>query len=472
MGVLEGKNEEKPESVQTKKTSSVDMTEGFIPKLLLFFCVPLILGNLFQVLYNTVDTMVVGRFVGKAALAAVGSTAQIINIAVFTFNGISIGAGVVIGQYFGAHDLKRLHIAVETTMAVTFAASIVFSAAGVIFTPLMLELIATPEDVMEAATIYLQIYFAGISGLLIYNMGSGILRAVGDSTRPLMFLIISSFMNIGLDLLFVVVFHMGIAGAAIATIVSQFVSAAMVLILLSRTSDIYKLTWKDLRINLPVLKSILAVGLPAGFQSMITAFSNSFVQAYINSFGSAVMAGWGCYNKLDQVVMLPLQSMGHATTTFVSQNIGAGKTKRANQGTLAAIAIIVTFNFCCGVMFMFFAKPAIEIFTSDQSVIESGVMFLRTLSMFFWINGINHSLAGSMRGRGDARGPMVIMLICFVALRQTYLFVLTRFITDDPALIGLGYPVGWASCCVVEIVYYWMRYVRNSREIRQQTAGV
>ncbi len=367
------------------KSTAVDMTEGFIPKQLLYFCVPLILGNFFQVLYNTVDTMVVGNFVGKEALAAVGSTNPIINIAVFCFNGISVGAGVVIGQYFGAKELKKLHISVETTMAMTFIASIFFTIAGVLLTPLMLELISTPEDVMPAASIYLKIYFAGISGLLIYNMGSGILRAVGDSKRPLYFLILSSFLNIGLDLLFVLVFGMGIAGASIATIISQFISAILVLVLLSRSEDIYKLTWRDMKIDPMTLKKILAIGLPAGIQSMITAFSNSFVQAYINSYGSVVMAGWSCYNKFDQMVMLPQQSMSHAATTFVSQNIGANKPERADKGTVVAVSMMAIFNLVCGMLMIIAARPLVELFTNETEVIESGIHFVRTIALFFWI---------------------------------------------------------------------------------------
>ena len=446
------------------KSTAVDMTEGFIPRQLLYFCVPLILGNFFQVLYNTVDTMVVGNFVGKEALAAVGSTNPIINIAVFCFNGISVGAGVVIGQYFGAKELKKLHISVETTMAMTFIASIFFTIAGVWLTPLMLELISTPEDVMPAASIYLKIYFAGISGLLVYNMGSGILRAVGDSKRPLYFLILSSFLNIGLDLLFVLVFGMGIAGASIATIISQFISAILVLILLSRSEDIYKLTWRDLGIDPLTLKKILAIGLPAGIQSMITAFSNSFVQAYINSYGSVVMAGWSCYNKLDQMIMLPQQSMSHATTTFVSQNIGANKVERADKGTVVAVSMMAIFNLACGVLMIIFARPLVELFTNETEVIESGIHFVRAIALFFWFNGINHSLAGSMRGRGDSKGPMLIMIICFVAVRQIYLFIVTRIVTGNPMVIGLGYPVGWASCCIVELIYYRARFIKARHE--------
>ncbi len=442
------------------ESTAVDMTEGFIPKQLLYFCVPLILGNFFQVLYNTADAMVVGNFVGKEALAAVGSTNPIINIAVFCFNGISVGAGVVIGQYFGAKKLDKLHISVETTMAMTFVASIFFTIAGVLLTPTMLRLISTPDDVMQAATVYLQIYFAGISGLLVYNMGSGILRAVGDSTRPLYFLIFSSFLNIALDLLFVIVFGMGIAGASIATIIAQFISAGLVLVLLSRSRDIYRLTWRDLSIDRSTLRQILEIGLPAGIQSMITAFSNSFVQAYINSYGSAVMAGWGCYNKLDQMIMLPQQSMSHATTTFVSQNIGASKKKRADHGTVVAVSMMAGFNLVCGIVMIIFARPLIELFTSDADVIESGVSFVRVIAFFFWFNGINHSLAGSMRGRGDSKGPMLIMIICFVCVRQVYLFIISHTPAASPELVGLGYPVGWMSCCIVELVYYKVKHLK------------
>ncbi len=447
-----------------KKSTAVDMTEGFIPKQLLYFCVPLILGNFFQVLYNTADAMVVGNFIGKEALAAVGSTNPIINIAVFCFNGISVGAGVVIGQYFGAKKLDKLHTSVETTMTMTFIASVFFTIAGVMLTPTMLRLISTPDDVMQAATTYLQIYFAGISGLLVYNMGSGILRAVGDSKRPLYFLILSSFLNIALDLLFVIVFGMGIAGASIATIIAQFISAGLVLLLLSRSDDIYRLTWRDLGIDRPTLKKILEIGLPAGLQSMITAFSNSFVQAYINSYGSAVMAGWGCYNKLDQMIMLPQQSMSHATTTFVSQNIGANKQKRADRGTFVAVSMMAVFNFVCGIIMIIFARPLVELFTSDADVIASGISFVRTIALFFWFNGINHSLAGSMRGRGDSKGPMLIMIICFVFVRQVYLFVISHVTAGSPELVGLGYPVGWMSCCIVELVYFKLKHLRAPRE--------
>ena len=261
------------------------MTEGSIASHLIGFSIPLLLGNVFQMLYNTVDSVVVGNFVGKQALAAISSTTMIVNIMIFFFNGFSIGGGVVISRYFGAKKMEDLHRAVETTIAVTILFGIFFTFAGIFMVPAMLGLMSTPDDVFPEAKVYLEIYFSGALGLLIYNMGSGILRAVGDTKRPLYFLIFTSILNTVLDLVFVIVFRTGIAGAAFATILSQFLSAFLVLMLLWRTDDIYKLTWYDLRIDLSILKNILEIGLPAGLQSMITSVSNVFVQSYINGFG-------------------------------------------------------------------------------------------------------------------------------------------------------------------------------------------
>ena len=443
--------------VQHKTGGTRDMTRGPILKQLLLFAVPLLFGNIFQMLYNTVDSIVVGNFVGKEALAAVGSTTMIINMLVFFFNGFSVGAGVVIGQRFGAKEEKELHTAVETTMALTFVFCVLFTIIGMSYVRPMLYLMATPEDVFDNAASYLNIYFAGISGLLIYNMGSGILRAVGNTTLPLMFLVLTSILNIILDLFFVISLHMGIEGVAYATILSQFLSAALTLLLLSRTKEIYRLVWRDLRIDKTVTKLIFAVALPAGIQSVITAFSNTFVQAYINYFGSSCMAGWSCYNKLDQIVFLTTQSIAMAATSFVSQNIGAKQEERANRGTMVSLALAVSTIVVVGGTLVLNARQAVRLFTQDESVIAFGVMFIRTNTMFVMFNGVNHVLAGALRGRGDSRGPMYIMLMGFVVLRQIYLFVLTRFISNTPRPVGFSYPVGWMLTMVMELTYYMYR---------------
>ncbi len=435
-----------------------DMTSGSIIKQIILFSLPLMLGNVFQMLYNTVDSVVVGNYVGKEALAAVGSTTMIVNMLVFFFNGFSVGAGVVIAQRFGARDMDRLHTAIETTMAMTFLLCAAFTAIGIFCVRPMLRFMNTPDDVFEGAVSYLTIYFLGISGLLIYNIGSGILRAVGDTTRPLLFLILTSLLNIALDLLFVLGFHMGIEGVAYATILSQLVSAVLTLRLLTVTKEIYKLTWQDLRIDGAVLKRIFAVGLPAGIQSVITAFSNIFVQSYINFFGSSCMAGWSCYNKLDGFIMLPMQSTAMAATTFVSQNIGAKQYDRANRGTRDSILLAVGITGLIAVVLVVFAEPAIGLFSKDASVIEYGVLFMRANTLFLIANAVNHTLAGALRGRGDSRGPMLIMIGCFVVIRQIYLFTVTHFIANTPLLVGLGYPVGWCCCCVIEVSYYYIKW--------------
>ncbi len=447
-----------------KKTTAMDMTQGSIAKLLILFAIPLLLGNLFQQLYNTVDVLVVGNFVGKEALAAVGSVASIINMLVLFFNGVSIGAGVVISHYFGAHDEENVHQAVETTMAVTLFFSVLFTVIGVSMVPFMLRLMSTPEDVMDSAAVYLRIYFSGISGLLVYNMGSGILRAVGDTKRPLMFLCLSSLMNIVLDLLFVIAFGLGIAGVAYATIISQFVSASLILAYLMRTKDIYRFTIKDMRLNQRILRQILSIGLPTGIQSAITCFSNVVVQAYINSFGASCMAGWSCYTKIDQFVFLPMQSMGMAVTTFVGQNTGAGNMERAKKGTYTGLGMSVVITICGIIPLWIFAEAAMHMFSQDASVIYYGVFFVRFCLLFITCCCFNQVLSGALRGVGDANAPMFIMIFSFVLFRQLYLFAATH-VVNNIYVVGFGYPAGWIMCSTLFMLYYrfsgWEKRVQS-----------
>ena len=446
------------------RTTSRDMTKGNILSQLIIFALPLLLGNIFQLLYNTVDTIVVGNYVGKEALAAVGSTTMITNMVVFFFNGFSIGASVVIGRNFGAKDFEKLHSSIETTMSMTLMLGAFFTVFGMLMVKPMLMLMATPEDVIPDATRYLRTYMAGISGLMIYNMASGILRAVGDTRRPLYFLMFCSALNIALDIFFVVVFRLGVIGVALATIISQFISAALVILLLIKTKDIYKLTIPDLRVDKAILLQIVRVGLPAAIQSTITAVSNTFVQSYVNFFGSSVMAGWSCYNKLDQFIFLPISSMSNAATTFVSQNMGARDIKRADKGTVVAVSVSFAVTFLVSLVLFIFADEANGIFTKDQEVIGFGSMFIRANVWFLLANCINHTLAGAIRGRGDSKGPMFIMLFGFVLVRQVYLFLITKFYANTPLIVSRGYPVGWVTCCVIMLCYYYM-HVRKTNEL-------
>lgn len=454
----------KPENGTVRRTTAKDMTKGNIVLLLIGFSVPLILGNLFQMMYNTVDSLVVGNFVGKEALAAVGSTTVITNMLVFFFNGVSIGAGVVISRYYGAKEPEKLHSAVETTIFVTLVCSVAFTALGMLMVHPMLLFMSTPDDVMESATVYLRIYFGGISGLLFYNMGSGILRAVGDTKRPLLFLILTSIINIVLDLFFVIVLKLGIVGVGLATILAQFISALLIMRILTTAADVYYFRWNELQCDGGIVRQIFQIGLPAGIQSILTAFSNVFVQSYINHFESACMAGWSCYNKLDMFIMLPMQSMAQAATTFVGQNVGAKRMDRVHQGTIQSLVLVESITLVIASVLFLFAEPAVGLFSPDREVVEFGVLFIRTNIFFLLFNCINHTLAGALRGRGDSTGPMVIMLSCFVVLRQIYLFWVTHYVANVPNLVGFGYPVGWLTCSIAEVVYYFVRWGRKKNE--------
>ncbi len=430
-----------------------DMTGGSIWRQLLEFSIPMAIGLLFQQLYNTVDAVVVGHYVGKAALAAVGSTGNIVNMLVGLCAGLSVGASVVISQCYGAHDNDGLRDAVHTTMAVTFILCAVATAAGVLIVDPMLVLMDTPADVFPQAHEYLTIYFYGLTGLLIYNMGSGILRAVGDSRRPLYFLCFSAVLNIVFDLVFVINFGLGIAGVAYATILSEFLSALLVLFVLTRADAAYGIKWKLLAIGKKTLRRILAIGFPSGIQQALTSFSNVFVQSYINAFGSACMAGWSSYNKLDVFILIPVQSIALASTTFVGQNYGAGKLARAREGVKQSLYMSLIITAVLGVLMEFAARPMVMLFSTEEDVIAYGVQFLRLISPFYVLICFNQIFAGALRGVGSARAPMVIMLVSFVLFRQAYLYV-NKLLGGSFIPVAVAYPVGWVLCSLLMYIYY------------------
>ena len=429
------------------------MTEGSIVKLLIAFSIPLLVGNIFQQLYNTVDSLVVGNFVGKEALAAVGSTGPVINTLITFFGGLSLGATVIISRFFGAHDDEKLHSAIETTLALTFISGIICTVLGIYAAPWLLRFMDTPEDVMPEASTYLRIYFAGVFGLLLYNIGSGILRAVGDTKRPLYFLIFSSIMNIVLDLVFVIVFNMGIAGVAYATIISQFVSAILILILLTKSKENYRFVWKDLHINMQLVCQICAIGMPAGLQQAITSFSNGYVQSYINGFGSGCMAGWSSYSKIDMFVMLPMMSIAQAITTFASQNLGAGNLERAKKGTKTALIMSVGIAFSVAGLLWIFAPQFANMFSQEADVAYYCVLFLRQNIFFFVTSAVTQVYSGTLRGAGNSKTPMILMLTSYVAFRQVYLFIVKQ-VCYTPSLVGFGYPAGWMVCALLTTLYY------------------
>jgi len=448
---------------------SVDMTQGTIWKLLVSFAVPMLIGQIFQQLYNTVDSMVVGRFVGKEALAAVGSTGNIINALIGFFSGLSIGAGVVISQAFGARDSRGVHDAVHTALLLTLIAAAFCTLLGLAAAPALVRLMDTPEDVMDESIAYLRIYFAGVCGLMFYNIGSGILRAVGDSRRPLYFLIFSASVNVALDLLFVIAFHMGVAGVAYATVISQCLSAALTLLVLSRSAESYRFIPRDLRLRAGTVRRILMIGLPSAIQTSVVSFSNVFVQAYINAFQSSCMAGWTSYNRLDAFAWLPMMCLGMANTTFVGQNLGAGKLQRAKQGTRTALLMAFGGTAMIVAGLMLFATSALKLFNSDPEVLAYGRRFILYMSPFYIPFCATQIYSGALRGAGASLPPMLICIFSFVAFRQAYLLIGTQFIRD-PLFVGMSYPVGWVmSSLLMFIVYKSGRWERNLKA-RTQSA--
>lgn len=444
---------QKLQNLMPHRKKDVDMTEGNIIRHIISFALPLLIGNIFQQLYNTVDTWVVGNYVSNEAFSAVGTVGPIINMLIGFFMGLSSGAGVVISQYYGAKRFDEVHDTVHTSILMTVILGVAFTGIGLVMTPFMLRLMNTPDNVMPESSAYLTIYFSGILGLMIYNIGSGILRAVGDSQRPFYFLVVCAVLNTVLDLLFVLVFKMGVEGVALATILSQGVSAVLVIITLLRTNTCIKLRLLDLKLNFTMLGKIFKVGIPAAIQMAITSFSNIFVQSYINFFGDNCMSGWTAYAKIDQLLFLPMQSIALASTTFVGQNLGRNLVDRAKEGVKQSLLIAIAATVVLMIPVMLFASPVVAFFNSKPEVVEIGTTLLLWLSPFYVLCSFNQIYSGALRGAGNSRAPMIIMLSSFVVFRQIYLFVMAR-ICNEIIPIAMSYPAGWLLCSTLTTVYY------------------
>ena len=437
-----------------KMRTDVDMSQGNILPLLLNFALPLMLGNLFQQMYNMVDTWVVGNYVSNEAYSAVGTVGPIINTLIGFFSGLASGAGVVISQYYGARNMEDVGKTVHTALVMTFFLGLVFTAAGVGMVPAMLRLMQTPAEVLPEATLYLRICFSGVLGLMIYNMGSGILRAVGDSNRPFLLLVACALVNTVLDLVFVLRFKMGVEGVALATIISQAVSAVLVLVILLREKSCVRVSVRALKADMSILGKIFRVGIPAAMQMAITAFSNVFIQSYINHFGADFMAGWTTYSKIDQVMFLPMQSVALAATTFVGQNLGKGQVDRAKKGIRCAFLISEVSTVCLLIPVMFFAPALVGFFNAKPEVVAYGTTILRVISPFFLASCVNNVYAGALRGAGNSVAPMFIMLSSFVLFRQVYMFAVSHLFPDAMLPVMMGYPAGWMVCSAATMVYY------------------
>ena len=437
------------------------ITEGVIWKPLLAFFFPILLGTFFQQLYNTVDAIIVGNFVSTQALAAVGgATGTIINLLVGFFVGLSAGATVIISQYYGARRVQETMKAVHTAVAMGIIGGLIFMVLGMALSPWALRVMGTPEDVMDYAITYIEIYFGGMVFNLVYNMASGILRAVGDSRRPLYFLILSTLLNVVLDLLFVPVFHWGVAGVGTATIVSQAVSAILVMVVLMRSDDVYRVYLKEIRLDFYILKNIIQIGLPAGLQSVMYNISNILIQSTINTFGTNTVAAWTAYGKIDGFFWMILGAFGTSVTTFSGQNFGAQKYDRIRKSVRICIVMAMGTAVFLSTVLCFWGSYVFQLFTSDGTVVQIGMDILHTIVPFYFTYVCIEILSGCMRGTGDSLVPMIITGLGICVLRIVWIAVVVPQWHAIEAVL-LSYPITWSITSVLFIIYYlhggWLR---------------
>lgn len=436
----------------SRSSGATLLTEGNILRKLVGFAIPIFLGNLFQQLYNTADSLIVGNFVGSEALAAVSSSGSLIFLIIGLFNGISMGAGVVIARYFGARDREMLSRAIHATVFFGVTAGLLLTVLGVVLTPLLLQLMGTPENVLPQSIIYFRVYFAGALGLVLYNIAVGILQAVGDSRHPLYYLIFSSFVNVVLDLLFVAVMGYGVGAAALATIIAQAFSAVLAFRRLLRGEKEYRVYIRKVRFDGPMLKQILNVGLPSGLQNSIISLANVIVQSNINAFGADAMAGCGVYFKVEGFGFLPVTCFAMALSTFVSQNLGAGLPERAKKGALYGTLCSMTVAELIGILIRLFAPYIMSAFNRDPNVIAYGVSQVRVEVLFWFLLAFSHCMAGVLRGAGRAKVSMVVTLVFWCLVRITYITITVALIPDI-RVVFWAYPITWTLSGITFLIH-------------------
>lgn len=430
------------------------LTESSIWKGLISFAFPIFLGNLFQQLYNAADTWIVGNFLNKESLAAVSSSSNLIFMLVGLLSGIAMGAGVVIAKYYGAKDWDRLHRAIHTDLAFGLLGGIFLTIAGVLLTPHILRWMGTPAEVLPNSIAYFRTYFLGVLATFLYNISTGILQAVGDSRHPLYYLMLSSVVNVALDLLFVAHFHLGVASAAAATVISQALSAVLCLRRLLKSEEVYRIVPREIRLELPMLRRIIRFGLPSGIQNSVIGLANVLVQSNINAFGSDAMAGCGSYAKLEGFAFLPVTCFSMALATYVGQNLGAGQFGRVRKGTKFGILCSVCLAEVIGALFVLFAPELVSLFSNDPQVIAFGALQARTESLFFCFLALSHCYAGIFRGAGKASVPMLVMLLCWCLIRVSYITIMVR-VFQTIVVIFTAYPLTWFLSSVIFTVYYF-----------------
>lgn len=437
-----------------EQTKTTMMTEGSVVKNIIFFSVPLILGNLLQQLYNTVDSIIVGNYVGSNALAAIGSSTSLVYLLIAFSQGVSVGAGVVISQRLGQKNKEGVQTSVHTALALAVILGIILTVGGILFSKEILLWMNTPEEVLTDAVTYLRLYSAGMVFNVVYNMAAGILNAAGNSKRSLGYLAIASVTNLILDLVFIVGMKMGIAGAAIATNIGQMISCVLAIWFLVRTQTDYKVYLNKIKIHKATAGLIIKIGLPTGFQNMVISLSNILVQSSVNSFGANAMAGFGAYMKVDGFNVLPVTSFGMAATTFVGQNFGAGKTERVKKGMWMTLGIGILYTITTGVLLLTFSETIMQLFSHDPAVIAYGQQAMRFFCPFYWVLSILHALSGTVRGTGKSIPPMIVLLISLCLFRVLWV----QFVMPDIASIEgifMLYPISWTIGSGLMILYTW-----------------
>lgn len=436
-----------------KENHSTLLTEGSIWKKIIIFAIPVFLGNVLQQMYTIVDSLIVGNFIGSDALAAVSSSGNLIFLLVGFFNGIALGAGVVISKYFGAKDYKNLQLAIHTDIAFGLVASVILTVLGVIFTPQILTWMGTPESVLPNSILFFHVYFVGVTAVVMYNIAVGILQAVGDSRHPLYYLMIASVINVVLDLFFVGVLKLGVGSSALATVIAQATSAILCFYRLMHYDTVYKVSLRKIRFNIPMLKQIIQLGLPSGIQNSIIGFANVIVQSNINAFGVNAMAGCGAYTKIEGFAFLPITCFSMALTTFVGQNLGAGKLDRVKKGAKFGIICSVMMAQIVGVIIWIGAPVLISLFNNDPAVVAFGIKQAKTEALFYFLLAFSHCIAGIMRGAGKAIVPMITMLITWCFIRITYITVAVHLVPKI-GVIFWAYPLTWALSSIIFLTYY------------------
>ena len=430
------------------------LTEGVIWKKMLLFALPVFLGNVFQQFYNAFDSWCVGNFLGEDALAAVSSSGSLIFMLIGFFNGVAMGAGVLIARCYGAKDYDAMRKAIHTDVAFGLCAGVVLTFLGVAFSPTILRWMGTPEEVLPQSVSYFRFYFCGSVFSVSYNIFVGIHHAVGDSRHPLYYLMLSTGINVVLDLLFVGVFHWGVGSAALATTISQGVSALLCCIHLMRVDAPYKLKFREVRFHWESLKSIIRFGLPSGIQNSVISFANVVVQTNINSFGKAAMAGCGSYSKIEGFAFLPVTCFAQALSTFVGQNLGAKRYDRVKKGVAFGVACSCAMAELIGVICYVFTPRLIGFFNNSPQVVDYGTRHMRTICLFYCLMALSHCIAGVMRGAGKATVPMVTMLVCWCLIRVSYITVALRFV-NELTTVSWAYPITWTCSSIVFLIYFF-----------------